>query len=162
VAVILVATYRLKFEANPILPLLKSAPISYELKPLNIIKAIILRAKADSDVSILWLYGSRATGEAWEKSDYDFAIAFHSFPSEPLERQVRPQQLAMTWAAEMNVDSDLISIVDINLAPIPLAGEILRKGKVLICKDALRLYREENRISGMIELDWNYHRSHYG
>lgn len=128
----------------------------------DLVEAVTHRAESDADVVILWLYGSRASGHATAASDYDFAVAFQSFPSDPLERQVRPEQLAATWAAEVGVGSEAISVVDINLAPIPLAGEILSKGKVLACKDPMRLYREESRILGMIELDWNYHRSHYG
>lgn len=128
----------------------------------DIVEGITHRAESNPDIVILWLYGSRARGDYSQASDYDFAVAFQSFPDDPLERQVRPEQLAMTWTAELDIPDDKIGVVDINLAPIPLAGEILAEGKVLICKNDMRLYREESRISSMIELDWNHHRSHYG
>ncbi len=119
-------------------------------------------AGADQDIAILWLYGSRAKGNHQADSDYDFAVAFNDFSGSELERRLRPEELSITWAERMSVDSEQNSIVDINLAPLPLAGEVINSGEVLLCKDRMRLYREENRISGMIELNWNYHRAHYG
>ena len=128
----------------------------------DITEEIAHRAESDPDIVVLWLYGSRARGDHSEASDYDFAVAFQSFPDDPLERQTRPEQQAITRAAELDMADDQISVVDINLAPIPLAGEILATGKVLVCKNDMRLYHEESRISGMIELDWDYHRARYG
>lgn len=132
------------------------------LQAVDIIDEIRRRAELDPDVVILWLYGSRATQMAHADSDYDFAVAFDQFPQDATIRKLRPAQLALTWSAQLDVPSDKISIVDINLAPIPLAGEIINKGHILVCKDELRRYREESRISSMIELDWEYHKSRYG
>lgn len=132
------------------------------VQSLDVIEEIRRRAESAPDVIILWLYGSRATGTSSASSDYDFAIAFQNFPSDPVERQLRPQQFALTWTSELGIDADLLSVVDINLAPVPLAGEIIATGQVLVCKDRARRYREESRIASMIELDWEYHRSHYG
>lgn len=128
----------------------------YQFEP-NIIEL----AQNNSDVLVLWLYGSRAKGNARPDSDYDLAIAFKQFPKDITERRLRPELLAIDWSNTLKISSEKISIVDINLAPISLAWEIIRDGKVLFANDPLRQVREELRISSMYELDLLYHRRKY-
>jgi predicted nucleotidyltransferase len=52
-------------------------------------------AKAEPDISVLWLYGSRARGTYSAPSDYDLAVAFDSFLSDALETRLRPELLAL-------------------------------------------------------------------
>ncbi|MCL7939429.1 nucleotidyltransferase domain-containing protein [Halomonas sp. ATCH28] len=129
-------------------------------------QSIILHALADlaaceSDIAVLWLYGSRAKGTASAESDYDLAVAFRDFAKEPLERRLRPELLAQDWQDRLGLKQDQLSIVDINLAPLPLAHAVIRTGQVLQANDHLRLIREENRITSMWELDHQYHQRHF-
>lgn len=117
---------------------------------------------ADAQVEVLWLYGSRAKGTAAQGSDYDLAVAFTDFESDPLERRLRPELLAQQWCEQLDINDDMLSIVDINQAPLPLAVAVVRDGQVVFVRDQLRLIREELRITSMWEVDYQYHRVHYG
>lgn len=119
-------------------------------------------AQEDARVEILWLYGSQAKGTAGPDSDYDFAVAFCNSPSDPWQRRLQPELLAQDWADKLGMHDSQISVVDINNIPIPLAFGIIDTGIVLLSKNGLRQAREENRITSMWELDYLYHRRHYG
>lgn len=127
----------------------------------KLLKAVVELAESNSDVVLLWLYGSRAKGSASENSDYDLAVAFHNFQLSPLERRLRPELLAQSWQDALGLPEGRISLVDINLAPLPLAHAAIRTGRVLLAKDRLRLAREEQRISSMWELDYQYHQQKF-
>lgn len=127
-----------------------------------IIKNIIKLAAKNDDIAVIWLYGSRAKQTATPQSDYDLAIAFYSFPSDALERRLRPELLAIEWGSLLEISINLLSIVDINLIPIPFAWEIISVGNPFYVKDELRKIREELRVGSMYELDVLYHRRHYG
>ncbi|WP_163647940.1 nucleotidyltransferase domain-containing protein [Modicisalibacter sp. 'Wilcox'] len=129
--------------------------------PTDILQRLAELATRDDDIAVLWLYGSRAKGTAGADSDYDLAVAFHHFEKDALERRLRPQLLAQTWQDELGLAEDQLSIVDINLAPLPLAHAIIRTGRVLLASDKLRLIREEQRITSMWEIDHQYHQQHY-
>lgn len=106
-------------------------------------------AEQNSNIDVLWLYGSQAKGTATQHSDYDFAVAFKAIKEDALEQRLVPVLLAQEWADKLAVEDKKISIVDINHIPLPLAQEIIQTAKVLHCKNGLRLAREESRISGM-------------
>lgn len=133
------------------------------MSPIDpIIQQCIQLADHDPRLDVLWLYGSRAKGTADNNSDYDFAAAFNDFPQEAWAQRLQPEQLAQSWAQQLNVDESLISVVDINHIPLPLAYSIITTGKVLYAGNTLRQIREELRIEGMWEIDFLYHRKHYG
>ena len=115
-----------------------------------------------ADIAVLWLYGSRARGDFGADSDYDVAVAFQHFKSDRTEARLRPELLAMDLAAELDLPPERLSVVDINLAPVPLAVNIVTEGITLLVNDSLRLAREENRISSMWELDHEYHLREFG
>ncbi|WP_355660180.1 type VII toxin-antitoxin system MntA family adenylyltransferase antitoxin [Halomonas salifodinae] len=123
--------------------------------------ALIELATRDDDIAVLWLYGSRAKGTATVRSDYDLAVAFRTFEKNPLERRLRPELLAQAWQDALGLAEDKLSLVDINLAPLPLAHAIIRTGQVLQANDGLRLIREEQRITSMWEIDHLYHQRHF-
>lgn len=106
-------------------------------------------AEQNTNIEVLWLYGSQAKGTATPHSDYDFAVAFKHIKEDPLEQRLAPILLAQQWADALGVEENKISIADINHIPLALAQEITQTGKVLHCKNGLRLATEENRISGM-------------
>jgi predicted nucleotidyltransferase len=127
-----------------------------------IIKQLIELARENPDICVLWLYGSRAKGNPHLESDYDLAIAFKSFLTDPWSAQMRPQTLAIDWALALNLSTEQLSIVDIQLIPLALEWEVIHDGKVLLAKDKLRLIQEESRIARQYELDLLYHRKLYG
>jgi len=126
-----------------------------------ILDALVELATRDEEIAVLWLYGSRAKGTATARSDYDLAVAFRTFEKDPLERRLRPELLAQAWQDALGLAEDKLSLVDINLAPLPLAHAIIRTGRVLLAKDRMRLIREEQRIGSMWEIDHLYHQRHF-
>ena len=119
-------------------------------------------AKKNQNVAVVWIYGSRAKGTANKNSDYDLAVAFTAYPADALKRRLQPEHLAYEWASALNLNSKLISLIDINHVPIQLAMSVVEYGKVIQVNDPLRLAREENRITSMWEVDHQYHRQNYG
>ncbi|WP_119393690.1 type VII toxin-antitoxin system MntA family adenylyltransferase antitoxin [Salinibius halmophilus] len=119
-------------------------------------------AEADDNIVALWLYGSRAKGTESEHSDYDLAVAFDSFIEDELERRLRPETLALEWQQELGLAEFTLSIADIDHVPLPLAYSIITTGKLLYSSNGLRVARTENKITSMWEVDYQYHRKHYG
>ncbi len=119
------------------------------------INSIVSLARQTPEIVVLWLYGSRAKGVAHERSDYDLAVAFRDFvKDDPVERRLRPECLALDWQRALSLREGELSIVDINLAPIPLAFEIIDADSVLFCRDEDRLWRETMRVHSRKELDY--------
>ncbi len=52
------------------------------LENQSIIQKIQQMAKCHTNIAVLWLYGSRAKGNAGIDSDYDLAVAFNTFPAD--------------------------------------------------------------------------------
>ncbi len=132
-----------------------------DMPPDNLLQSLARLAARDADIAVLWLYGSRAKGTATEDSDYDLAVAFNNFEQDPLERRLRPELLAQTWQQALSLPDERLSLVDINLAPLPLAHAVIRTGQVLQVNDRLRLIREEQRIGSMWEIDHLHHQRHF-
>ena len=119
------------------------------------LNGIIDLARRDRSIDVVWLYGSRAKGVAHARSDYDLAVAFHDFiKDDPVERRLRPECLALDWQRALGLREGRVSIVDINLAPIPLAFEIISADSIVFCRDEERLWRETLRIHRRMELDY--------
>lgn len=128
----------------------------------DIIEQIRELAANNEGIAAVWLYGSRAKGTAQPSSDYDLAVAFNQFPKNDWDKRLQPERLAQQWAEQLQVSEDLISVVDINHIPLSLAYSVISSGTVLQANDTLRQVREENRVTSMWEVDYLYHRSHYG
>lgn len=129
---------------------------------IEILKACSKLAEEDARIDVLWLYGSRARGTAQENSDYDFAVAFNCFPKNAWERRLQSEMLALDWSDRLGLPESRLSVADINLVPLPLALNIVQTGRTLVVKNTLRLAREENRITSMWEIDYQYSRQKYG
>jgi len=134
-------------------PPLKQAPMLDRLRSI---------ASETPEIAVVWLYGSQAKGTATSSSDYDLAVAFASPLADPFERRLRPELLAQTWQDALDLPAEKLSVIDIDLAPIPLAMVVVRTGRPLCINDPLRLAREENRITSMWELDYQYHQQQFG
>lgn len=111
----------------------------------------------NEDIAIIWLYGSRARGTNTTESDFDLAIAFKGFLTDPFDSRMRPELLAIDWHKELNVE---ISIIDINKAPLPLAYTVILDNNAFYVIDELRQANEEQRIMSRWELDYKYSRKH--
>lgn len=114
------------------------------------------------DVEVAWLYGSRARGDNHRASDYDLAVAFKGFPQSPTERRLRPELLALDLQAHLNFPEDALTVVDINLASIPLAFNIIEHQEIVLEKNKLRRLQEEQRIMSRYEIDFAWHLKHHG
>ena len=122
------------------------------------LKNIIQLANDNAEVEVLWLYGSRARNKANANSDYDLAVAFKNYISEPVECRLRPEMLALEWRKQLNIP---LSIVDINQIPLPLAYTVVQDNTLLYSKNNYRRMTEEQRIMSKWEIDHCYHRKHY-
>ena len=116
------------------------------------ILALIKKLAADnSDIDVVWLYGSRAQGNCVEDSDFDLAIAFENFELSPTNALLRPNELAMDWALSLGIPEDKLSIVDINRCPVYLAFNVVELGSVVFETGTMRVYKEQNRIYSQYE-----------
>lgn len=135
---------------------------SNEIDADLILSSVIELAANDPEIELLWIYGSRAKGTPSLESDYDFAVAFQNPQGRSIDSRLRSEIKADEWAEAVGVNSDLISVLDINLSPLPIAMSVVKNGKVLLVKSGLRLAREENKILSMWELDHEFHRREFG
>lgn len=112
-------------------------------------------AASQPEVAALWLYGSQAKGNATEQSDWDLAVAFDPVKTDNvLDNRLRAELLAMDWQRALGLPEGKLSVVDINLAPIPLAFGIIDANKILYSRDEGRRMQEEARIMSSMELDY--------
>lgn len=95
----------------------------------------------------VWLYGSRARGDANEESDYDFAVAAERRLSRAELGELRRRfEGALERAGLGSPDLDL---VDIQAAPTTLAAQILEADRVLLCTDERARAFLETRLLSM-------------
>ncbi len=112
--------------------------------------------KENDDIEVLWLYGSYAKNTNDIHSDLDLAVAFtpdfggdaHGYPCD---------ELAYQWSKKTDKK---ISVVNINRVPVPLASSIIQDGKILACKNYLRLHSEMQRIWSLWENFRYEHKKH--
>lgn len=123
---------------------------------IDVIRKLSQFAFENQEVVILWLYGSRANNTHRITSDYDLAVAFKIFLSDPLATRLRPEMLALEWQSALSLPEQQLSILDINQVPIPLAYQVIQADRVLFCRDYRRLWQEEKRIASRMELDVLY------
>ena len=117
-------------------------------------------AQEDKNVEILWLYGSNAKETAHENSDIDLAVVFKNREKDIIERRLRPELLALEWQNRLNLKEGELSILDMNIAPIPIAMSVLKNGCLLLCKNISRQLQEQQRIMSIWEIDYLYHYQH--
>ena len=122
------------------------------------IKQIQQIALNNSDIEVLWLYGSRARNLAHKNSDYDLAIAFKDYIEDPVERRLRPELLALAWTKKLGL---ALSILDIDQAPLLMAYTIVEDNCTLHITNNYRKMVTEQRIMSKWELDYLYHRKQY-
>lgn len=130
--------------------------INYQKIKANIIQL----AQDDDNIELLWLYGSHATDTAHEKSDIDLAVVFKTWEEDIIERRLRPELLALEWQRQLNLKDGELSLLDMNIAPIPIAMSVLKNGQLLLSKNPARQLQEQQRIMSKWEIDYLYHYQH--
>ena len=118
---------------------------------------IINLAKQNSEIELLWLYGSHAKGTAHSDSDIDLAVTFKTWQKNIIERRLRSELLAMTWQQELKLKEGDLSVLDMSIASIPLAMSVLSSGQLLLSKNTSRQFQEQQRIMSKWEIDYLYH-----
>ncbi|MGI2212408.1 type VII toxin-antitoxin system MntA family adenylyltransferase antitoxin [Shewanella oncorhynchi] len=130
------------------------------LKPMTIEQSQYLHqlsalAASHPKVAVLWLYGSQAKGNASKHSDWDLAVAFDPVKADSvLDTRIRAELLAMDWQRALGLPEGKLSVVDINLARIPLAFGSINANKIIFSRDEGRRMQEESRIMTQMELDY--------
>ena len=73
---------------------------------------------------------------------------------------MRPELLALEWQHELNLNDGDLSILDMTIAPIPIAMSVLKEGRLLLSKNRSRQFQEQQRIMSKWEIDYLYHYQH--
>ena len=121
---------------------------------------IIQLAEENENIEILWLYGSYANEMAHENSDIDLAVVFKVWEKDVIERRLRSELLAIEWQNRLNLREGELSLLDMNIAPIPIAMAVLKSGCLLLSKNQSRQLQEQQRIMSKWEIDYLYHYQH--
>jgi len=123
-----------------------------DLKP-----KIIALAIEHCDIEVLWLYGSYAKGTFHASSDLDLAVVFKHWQEDIIERRLKSELLAIEWQKALGLKEAELSILDMEIASIPLAMSVLSTGKLLLSKNNSRQLKEQQRIMSKWEIDYLYH-----
>lgn len=126
----------------------------------QIIPQVIQLAKEHNNIELLWLYGSYAKGTAHNKSDLDLAVIFKTWEKDVIERRLRSELLAIEWQKIFNLGEGELSVLDMNIASIPIAMSVLKTGELLLSKNLHRQFQEQQRIMSKWEIDYLYHYQH--
>ena len=126
------------------------------------LQSLIDCVNSSDDIDALWLYGSHAKKSAGPESDIDLAVLFSCYDTNPLERRVRPELLAIEWQQQLNLKDGDISVLDLEIAPVPLAMSVLQTGKLLVNKNRSHEFRVSQEIMSKWEIDYQYHYKNYG
>ena len=128
----------------------------------KILPRLVAAAKADPQLDALYLYGSHAKGTATDKSDIDLAVIFSEDEQNALERRLRPELLALDWNQALGLPENTLSILDLEIAPVPLAMAVLKTGKLLVNKNPGHDFEVCGKIMSRWEIDHLYHHEHFG
>ncbi len=105
--------------------------------------------QGQSTVILAYLFGSKATGHANERSDWDIAVYFR----EPLEGRWPAFELEAELSRAVGATVQVIAL-NTPLSPV-LGFEIVSKGRVLVDRDeSLRMVFENRTLSRYH--DWQY------
>ena len=105
------------------------------------IRETVAATLTEHPVSVGFVFGSRARGEAHDRSDIDVAVAFEDTdPGEPGHMDAR---LALGSDLALALGTDAVDVVDLRSAPPSLVRAVFRDGDRLAgSKDDARRLRE--------------------
>ena len=123
----------------------------------DLMPKITAMAAEHTDIEVLWLYGSYAKGTFNEGSDIDLAVVFKDWQENIIERRLKSELLAIEWQKALALKEADISILDMQIASIPLAMSVLSTGQLILSKNYARQLKEQQRIMSKWEIDYLYH-----
>lgn len=105
---------------------------------LKNIPVLIEKLKADSDISAVYLFGSRAEGRQNINSDIDIAALLAAdFP----QSKYFEKKLALLALASAELRTDEVDLVILNQAPPSLVYQVFSMGKLLFEKEGQKKWR---------------------
>ncbi len=107
--------------------------------PLLTERGVAQYARETPDVLAAWLFGSRAEGAGTRISDLDVALLLDAAPGTDLFER----RLSLRADLAQRLRTDALDVVVLNDAPIGLRFPILRRGRLLFCRDELARVRFE-------------------
>ncbi|MDU0114555.1 nucleotidyltransferase domain-containing protein [Psychrosphaera aquimarina] len=122
------------------------------------LEKIVTLTKDNDAIQAVWLYGSRARGLASDNSDYDLAILFKEHINEPLTNRIRVEELSNNLSSQVDQE---VNLIDISMAPLPLAMTVVTDNYLLLDKSAWLRMRCEQSIMSKWELDYQYNKVRY-
>ncbi|MCC5853851.1 MAG: nucleotidyltransferase domain-containing protein [Alkalimonas sp.] len=125
----------------------------------NVQQQLVALASANHQLDALWLYGSRARGQASAQSDFDLAVLFSHYEPDPLERRLAPELLALDW--QQQLPDIKLSVIDMQQVALPLAYTVIQDNTLLFCRNDFARLELERRLMSKWELDHLYHKAHY-
>nr|WP_299246355.1 nucleotidyltransferase domain-containing protein [uncultured Halomonas sp.] len=90
-----------------------------------------------SGLAFAVLIGSRATGRATSRSDWDIAIQWQGMPGDPLDAFGRNETLRRELAKALAVSEDRVDIVDLHRAGLAIRAAVAEEGIPLYGEDDL-------------------------
>jgi len=114
---------------------------------------IVRVIQAHAQVDAVYLYGSRAKQTARGDSDWDVAILFSAYESDPVSRLLRPQQLEAEIERALKLYGR-VSVIDLETAPMYLQYSILLSAKKCFDRNVPHVKRVENAILSKWEKDY--------
>jgi predicted nucleotidyltransferase len=104
----------------------------------RLLRAIASAAESMPEIQAAFLFGSRASGRARADSDVDVALLIDA-GSAHVDAHARLRRLIAALAAQ--VAADRLDVVILNDAPLALAFQVLKSGKLAFERDRTALHR---------------------
>ena len=100
------------------------------------------------EVTLSYLFGSRARGSAGPRSDYDFGVLLRWSPDILARRGELRARLAHELVGALGVSEDMVDLVILNRAPVELAYAIVAEGNIVYEHDIASRVEYEAYILG--------------
>lgn len=114
-----------------------------QINSANLLSRLKKLFQDDEDIVIAYLFGSYASGKVGPLSDIDLALLLnHSASPSTYSDKV----LHYVSKISKILDSDKLDLVILNRAPLGLQYEIVKKGRIIYCRD------EEEKINYRIKI----------
>ena len=100
------------------------------------------------ELTLAYLFGSRARGEAGPLSDYDFAVLLSWSPDVTMRRGELRSRLAHQLASALDLPGEGVDLVILNRAPIELAYAVVAEGRLVFERDVASRVEYEAYVLG--------------
>ena len=99
------------------------------------------------EISLIYLFGSRARNEAVESSDYDFAVLIDRDADTPAYRFALRSELH--HALVCLLDTDKVDLLLLGQAPVELAYGVILEGRLLYERDVATRVEYQAQVAGL-------------